>query len=705
MLWIAVALVVLLWPGRVSGVLDGMPLDTVAEALLLGLIVPVLAWLHPAFVRRPLARVAIVALVVVKVGASLALPQEGLCLSFAPPKPMVRESTGKPHAWDVRADWLADDPRCSAVMTRSYHDTWELPVWFFNLPPPDDKPHRGGYGAGEIMVGVRLSGYLEARGDGDFALTTGPAMQTSLRIDGTRVDPREAGRYEARLARGTHAIDLDGVLASKYWPIVPAWNGHEMGSMWFPSTTQAPPSRSDRLLRPIVRWTQLFLAGALVLSWIAAWALRMDRWLLAWCVGSAAAVSVAAFTVPTEAAWYTAGAMTLSLSVMLRPRLRNARGALLLVGMPWLAYFAAANVPQIGRWTLYGVGNDNFLFQRYAYRVFMQHYWLEGGQVTFWNQPLYRWIAGTLHMIFGDSSVGQVYWDAAGVLAMALFAFKVVSLRASFGWGLAAALVAPVMFLFGPTLEFVGFGLSEIASATFIYLAAYFAMRNRGLRDVIVAGVLVVLGFYTRLNNLPLAAAVAAFALPVTVTAGEMWRPKVWWPLVRWRVVFAIFGALAIGAVLFAWRTWYYTGVFGVFHGTQREFLAVWKPGMTLSQALPAMASSVMMVLSASDPPQFAWHALPLVAGAVIAIAAIACVPVFREAPLPAVAMFVSGCVGALVTRGWGHEGRFSIHLFGAAAALCGWGLHAVFGPAVTLAGERYLPGSDVYREETLVGK
>jgi hypothetical protein len=39
------------------------------------------------------------------------------------------------------------------------------------------------------------------------------------------------------------------------------------------------------------------------------------------------------------------------------------------------------------------------------------------------------------------------------------------------------------------------------------------------------------------------------------------------------------------------------------------------------------------------------------------------------------VALFLAGCVGALVTRGWGHEGRFSIHLFGAAAALCGWAL------------------------------
>ena len=215
-----------------------------------------------------------------------------------------------------------------------------------------------------------------------------------------------------------------------------------------------------------------------------------------------------------------------------------------------------------------------------------------------------------------------------------LFAFTVVAARSTFSVGLIAAIIPMAMFLLGPTLEFVGFGLSEIASASFIYLAAFFAMRNRGTADVVIAGVLVILGFYTRLNNLPMAVAVAAFALPVTFPAGDLWRPRRWWPLVQWRVVIGIGGGLAIGAALFAWRTWYYTGVFGVFHGTQREFLAVWKPGMSAMEAVPAMMSSLMMVLTASDPPQLAWHALPLLAGALIAVAAVCAVPGFRDAPL-----------------------------------------------------------------------
>ena len=679
MIWPVIAVAALIWPSRLSGILDGAPLDTLPEVLLLGLVAPALAWLHPAFLHRFAVRALVVGIILVKIVGALTLHQQGWCLAFTPAKPMVRESTGKPHSWDIRADWLSADPICSAVMSRGYRDTFALPVWFFNLPPPDDAPHRGGYGAGEIPVRVDVSGFMNVADAGLLEIVTGAGMGATLRVDGARVDAREPGHHQAILAPGIHGIQIDAMLATKHWPIVPTWNGHPMESMFFPETTLKPPSRFDRAARPIGNWVLLLLGGSLVLWWLASFARRCgDPRLLTWTAAAAAAVSIAAVAITSEAASYTAAAVTLALLLVTRRRFHNVRGAFLLIGVPWLAYFAAANLHQVGRWTLYGVGNDNFHFQRFSYRVFMQHFWLEGGQVTFWNQPLYRWIAGTLHMIFGDSSLGQVYWDAAGIAIAAMFAYKVVALRFTFSAGLVAAIIPMAMFLLGPTLEFVGFGLSEIASASFIYLAAFFAMRNRRAGDVVMAGVLVVLGFYTRLNNLPMAAAVAAFALPVTLPAGDLWRPRQWWPRVQWRVAIGIGGALAIGAALLAWRTWYYTGVFSVFHGTQREFLAVWKPGMSLTQAVPAMASSLMMVLTASDPPQFAWHALPLLAGAVIAVAAICAVPGFRDAPLPVVALFLAGCVGAFVTRGWAHEGRFSIHLFGAAGALCGWGIAAI---------------------------
>ena len=673
-------MVALLWPGAFSGPLDGAPLQGLGEALAIGFLVPILIWFHPAFLGRTVVRVAVVAILVIKVTAALTVHPDGWCVTFEPPRPMVRDSTGKPHAWDPRADWLADDPACSAIMTRSYRDSLEVPAWFFNLPPPDDAVVRDGFHPGQVPIVMRGSGYLTVRRPGVFQLSTTAPMNVTALIDRQPMPMSEPGRHEIQLAAGTHWLQFEGVMLGKEWRVVPTWDGAPMGSMNFPLATVVPPSRLDRLMRPVGNWILLLLVAALMSAWTVAAVIRLpDPMLLVWTGAASGAIVLAALFAPAEAPAYAAAAIALALLIQLRDRLANAYGVFLLVVVPWFAFVAAANVYQVGRWTLYGIGNDNFLFQRFSYRVFMQHYWLEGGQTTFWNQPLFRWIAGVLHMLFGDSSVGQAYWDAAGVAFLALFAYRVVAPRAGFRWGLLAAIVPFEMFLLGPGLEFVGFGLSEISSAGFIYLAVYFAIRNRGMSDLIAAGLLVVLGFYTRLNNLPMAAAVAAFALPIAMPIRTMWRPRAWWPMIRWRVVAAIAGSLAIGGALFAWRTWYYTGVFSMFHGTQREFLAVWKPGMTFTDAVPAMFSSLLMVLTGQDPPQLAVHALPLVIGAVVAVGGVIGIGVLREAPLPVVLFFLAGASGALITRGWGHEGRFSIHLYGSATALSVWAVAALY--------------------------
>ena len=675
-MWRVLVIAAVLWPSHISGLLDGAPLDNVPEAVLLGFVLPALVWLHPTFLRGRVARSAVLVLLAVKVMSPTVLQQQGWCLVFDPPRPMVRESQGKPHAWDIRADWLSADPVCSAIMTRAYRDSFELPVWFYNLPPPDDTPHRDGYGAGDILVRTSAHGYIDLPRDGTLRVTTHPVMAAALSVDGTRVEATSPGEHAASLSRGVHAVHFEAVLAGKVWPIVMAWDDVPMGSTRFPLITLQPPSGLDRTLHPAANW--IISGGVLVfVVWwcLAAAAALHAPFLVTWSIASAAAIAVIATALPSQAAWYSAAVIALPLLLPQPRRLMNARGLFMLMIVPWFAYVAAANLGQIGRWTLYGVGNDNFLFQRYSYRVFMQHFWLEGGQATFWNQPLMRWIVGALHMIFGDSSIGQVYWDAAGVAIFAMFAYRIVAASAGFAWALAAAVVPFAMFLLGPTLEFVGFGLSEIASAAFIYLAAFFAIRGRNWRDLAAAGVLVVLGFYTRLNNLPLAAAVAAFAVPLTTPASAFWRPRDLVNVIRWRVVVSIAVALAIGMLLFSLRTWYYTGVFGLFYGTQREYLAVWKPHMTWPEALPAMISSLAMVLTASDPPRVAGHAMPMMAAAIVATAALLNLPWFRQAPLPVAGFFLSGLVGALVTRGWGYEGRFSIHLFGAAAALTAWGL------------------------------
>jgi hypothetical protein len=130
--------------------------------------------------------------------------------------------------------------------------------------------------------------------------------------------------------------------------------------------------------------------------------------------------------------------------------------------------------------------------------------------------------------------------------------------------------------------------------------------------------------------------------------------------------------------LFFAWRTWYYTGVFSVFHGTQRYVVAVWQPGAPIRTVLERLTHSIMMVLTVNDPPRFDVFALPVVGGAVVAVMSAAGVPRFNRIPAAAVLFFFLSIAGACVTYGWAYTGRFSVHVMPVASALAVCGLAAV---------------------------
>jgi len=348
---------------------------------------------------------------------------------------------------------------------------------------------------------------------------------------------------------------------------------------------------------------------------------------------------------------------------------------LCMIGVPWLVFVSVPALASVGRVTFYEAGNDFWTFQRYAYRIVMQGFWLEGGSATFWFQPLYRWIAGVLHLAFGDSSVGERLWDGGCLLTEALFNFKFANRFAGFRAGLIAAVLPLAVFVLGTPQYLMGRGLGEISSAGFIYLAAIFALDGeRRLAAAFAAGVLASLGFYTRLNNLPQAIGVAAFAIPIDVPARFLVTSRAWWSRVSWRSIAVVASSLTLAAVLLAWRTWHFTGVFSVFFGTQRDHLALWSAGMPWGVAVQRSAESVWMVLSVNDPPRLDPYALPVLGGAIVCVLAVLAVPRLRDVPLSLVVFFFTSIAGAIVARGSAYAGRFSVHVLPVttAALVCG---------------------------------
>ena len=341
-----------------------------------------------------------------------------------------------------------------------------------------------------------------------------------------RVDEAEFTREQivggVPLGPGSHHLRLDGELSGDRWRVVPLWNGASLFSA--ARATLAPVSELDFILRLWGRFIPALLIAALLLIGTTAIVRRVhDTRSLTFAAGMAAILAATAMTGRDSAMRLAPLVLFAVAAVNLPRRLRNTFGVSILIGLPFLLMFTVIAAPQAGVVTWYTSGDDWWMFQRWAYRIFMQGYWLEGGQPTFWFQPLYRWIAGAIHMVFGDSSVGELFWDVGGVLTGALFAFHVTRVYAGFRWGVVAGVLTIATFTLGPAWYLFGRGLSEITSAGFIYAAALLALRGRHgyWPAAIAAGVLATLGAYTRLNNLPDGGCGGRLRVPGTATGGR----------------------------------------------------------------------------------------------------------------------------------------------------------------------------------------
>jgi hypothetical protein len=383
--------------------------------------------------------------------------------------------------------------------------------------------------------------------------------------------------------------------------------------------------------------------------------------------------------------------LTVAALVPVPARLRNVCGAFALVGIPWLTLIVVTNADHIGHFTWYTSGNDFWMYQRFGYRIVMQGYWLEGGSKVFYFQPFYRWVSGLLHLVFGDSSVGEFFWDGACFLVSALLAFFLTKASSGFRCGLIAAATTLTVVALGAPWGLIGRGLSEITSAGFIYLGAFMALRSRrgSWTWAAAAGVLASLAFYTRLNNLPMAAAITLFALSARVPLRQFYALALASPKpkakagsrIAWRTAVSVPLVLAIGLAFFAWRNWYFSGVFSVFHGTQRNIVALWQPGMSFGAVMAKWLDSVLMVLTVHDPPAFDWKALPVLVGAIVAPLALLGVPRLRDVPALPALFFIGGISAAFVARGWTYQGRFSVHVIGVTCALAVCGIERLLRP------------------------
>jgi hypothetical protein len=632
-LWAVLLFVAVWWPSRFIGPLDGLPLDRPAEAIALGLALPWLAWLGRDAFRMPAFRVVIVALLAWKAATMAAATQQGLCATMQAPQPLVgaaytmriEEPRGFLRSWDVRADIWDDQPACTAILTRALPSTEEFPAWFVNIT--------------DQMLG-RREFTLRARG----YVTRDGAVQP---------------------------LELSQALGPEPWSFTPAIDN---APIRFSHTTITPPTALDRLLAPWAWMVAPVLSVALLglLLYAGLQLLRNNARTAAWVAGGTLLAIALAWS-PVPAVYRAAGLLTIG-ALMARGHsaARPLEVAAWSVGAPWLAFFAASSAPLVGRFSAYSP-DDWLAYQIAGYRIYMNGHWIEGGTPAFDYQPLYRWITGALHLVFGDSSVGEVYWDASCLLIGALVAFAIVRARAGFTWGIAAAALALTTLTLGTPWYVIGRGLSEITAAGFGFLAVACVMhaREHGTRWLAVAAMLAGLMFYARLNQLLWAPMLVLMLLPLS--AGSDW-PSVRAALARvsWKAMAVYLAGFAIAVLAFMTRTQYFTGVFSLFHGTALRHNDTGLRPWTLFDAdvWPKVGHSLAGLVFMNEPPRPDVRSVIVVVGVVVGVLAALQLPIARRVPAALLLVTFGAVLSAFFAHSHGYPGRFTVHLVPFASAL-----------------------------------
>src|SRR5438093_1668688 len=292
-LWTVALAAAVLWPGRALSAFDGMPLDGRTEAVLIGVVVPALCWAHRTFLDRWPVRLIILALLTLKLAGAMVLTQHGLCARFSTAAPFnahvltipIEEPNGFLRSWDVRADWRAGTPACTAIVDRAYATASAFPAWFVNITDA--------VGSGRRDLALDISGYVRVPQSGAFTIDLDRDMTASGHIDSQPVSSTGGQTIAVSLDAGTHAIVLRTQLTGDRWKFIPRWNDQDA----FRTTmlTVSEPSGRDRWLA-----TPMTVAtGALIVTLLAWWSMsfvaayRASPLLITWCVVASAALAAA----------------------------------------------------------------------------------------------------------------------------------------------------------------------------------------------------------------------------------------------------------------------------------------------------------------------------------------------------------------------------------------------------------------------------
>jgi hypothetical protein len=259
------------------------------------------------------------------------------------------------------------------------------------------------------------------------------------------------------------------------------------------------------------------------------------------------------------------------------------------------------------------------------------------------------------------------------VLICALVAYRLTRSRASFASGLAAAALTLATITIATPWYIIGRGLPDISAAGFAFAAMACLIRARDGRLRFAAGAAMcgALAFYARQNHLLWVPCLVFLLLPDDVGSDlrAVQRGVLNLP---WRPVAVYLGGFALAIVAFMARTWYFTGVFSLFHGTSlRNNDTGLRPWHFIDAAVwSKIAHSLAGLVFMNEPPHIDPRSIVVVAGVIVGLIALLQLPLSRSIPGGLLLVAIGSVIAAFLAHSHGYPGRFSVHLIPIASAL-----------------------------------
>lgn len=332
---------------------------------------------------------------------------------------------------------------------------------------------------------------------------------------------------------------------------------------------------------------------------------------------------------------------------------------------------------QAGRFFPYDDLSDSLTYQVFAREIFVEGDWLHAmGEPVIFYQPGYRYVAGMLHTIFGQSFLAQ---NILELWSMPLTCFALAVIGRWAGVGRAASAIAGFAYLtllFGPHyMVHVGLGMQELTANIFFFGTIILIAYSRGGAPLTaLAGVLAAAAFWMRFDRLgALAAAVVFMTPPAIGPAREAWGRLLSEFAEKWRPVAIYLAILSAGVALVFARNWAFGGQAALLYRDNMTALTCKSLECSLRAYRQILAGSVSC---------FDRSGAVMIPAVAFALAAMAARPGWLRAIPVSLGLFILGLLSPYYFGGpTNFEPKFSMHLLPLACISLVAALHSILAP------------------------